>query len=100
MQPGQGRDGLAIYAFYNSGVQIFNLDDPTKPEIADYFVPRYPTAAEMPDWTYNTAGFAVFTEYDRNIIWFFTTQGVFALRSPLLGDPVVGPPSDVWPPRG
>jgi hypothetical protein len=100
MQPGGGREGLAIYAFYNAGVQIFDLADPKAPSIAGYFVPRFPTEAEMPSYTFNNPGFAVFTEYDRNIIWLFTTQGVYALSSPLLGAPVLGPSGTVWPPRG
>lgn len=100
MQPGGGKDGLVVYAFYNAGVQLFDVADPVNPKIAGYFVPPFPTAEQMPDWTYNNPGFAVFTEFDRNIIWLFTVQGVYALKSPLLGEPVMGPSGTVWPPRG
>ena len=98
-QPGRGRDGLAIYAFYNAGIQIFDVADPAKPSIAGYFVPPFPAKGEMPEYTFENTTFAVFTEYDRNIIWAFATNGVYALASPLLGEPKFGPAATVWPPR-
>ncbi|WP_380057917.1 hypothetical protein ACFE33_05530 [Falsihalocynthiibacter sp. SS001] len=98
-QPGRGRDGLAIYAFYNAGIQIYDVQDPVNPTIAGYYVPSFPTTDEVPDWTFDNAVFAVFTEYDRNIIWAFAVNGVYALSSPLLGEPMTGVPEAVWPPR-
>lgn len=98
-QPGGGRDGVMPYAFYTAGLQIFDVTDPTTPRIGACFVPRFPTAEEMPDWTFNNANIALFTEYDRNIIWLFTTQGVHALSTPMPGEPVPGPSPTVWPPR-
>lgn len=98
-QPGGGRDGVVPYAFYTAGLQIFDVADPTKPTIGAYFVPRFPTTEEMPDWTFNNSNFAVFTEYDRNIIWLFSAQGVFALSTPMLGEPVMGPSATIWPAR-
>ena len=59
---------LGIGGMAGLGLYSFDLTDPAKPAIAGCFVPRYPTAAEMPDWTCDNAGFAVFTECDRNII--------------------------------
>ncbi len=98
-QPGYGRDGLAIYAFYTAGIQIFDVKDPAKPQIAGYYVPRFPTDSELPEYAKGNSTFAVFTEYDRNIIWAFTVNGVYALSSPLLGKPVLGPSSTIWPER-
>ena len=98
-QPGIGRDGVVPYAFYTAGLQIFDVKDPTKPTIGAYFVPRFPTTEEMPDWTFNNSNFAVFTEYDRNIIWLFSGNGVYALSTPMLGDPVMGKSDTIWPPR-
>ncbi|MCW0197876.1 hypothetical protein [Sphingopyxis sp.] len=100
-QPGQAEDrqGLAIYAFYTAGIQIFDVKDPAKPSIAGYFVPRFPTDAELPDYAKENSTFAVFTEYDRNIIWAFSVNGVYALSSPLLGKPNLGAPKAVWPAR-
>lgn len=98
-QPGGGHDGVVPYAFYTAGLQIFDVTDPTKPTIGAYFVPRFPTTEEMPDWTFNNSNFAIFTEYDRNIIWLFSANGVYALSTPMLGEPVMGPSPLIWPPR-
>ena len=62
-------------------------------------MPRFPTPKEMPDYTYENASFAVFTEYDRNIIWLISIDGIRALKTPLLGEPKTGLTGDVWPPR-
>lgn len=98
-QPGGGRDGVVIYAFYNAGIQIFDVEDPAKPKISGYYVPAFPTSDEVPDWTFDNAVFAVFVEYDRNIIWAFAVNGVYALTSPLLGEPLTSLPKTPWPPR-
>lgn len=98
-QPGHGRDDVVPYAFYNAGLQIFDVKDPVQPKISGYFVPRFPTTSEMPDYTFDNASFAVFTEYDRNIIWLFSVGGVHALKTPLLGEPKMGMSDQVWPPR-
>ena len=98
-QPERGRQGLAIYAFYNAGIQIFDVMDPAKPTIAGYFVPRFPTDKELPSYTFGNSTFAVYTEYDRNIIWAFSVNGVYALSSPLLGKPNLGAPKTIWPER-
>ncbi|WP_432286644.1 hypothetical protein SLT36_07690 [Aminobacter sp. BA135] len=98
-QPGHGRNGIVPYAFYNAGLQIFDVEDPAQPKISGYFVPRSPTTSEMPDYTFDNASFAVFTEYDRNIIWLFSVNGVHALKTPLLGEPKMGMSDQVWPPR-
>jgi hypothetical protein len=98
-QPERGHQGIAIYAFYNAGIQIFDVKDPAKPAIAGYFVPRFPTEKELPSYTFGNSTFAVYTEYDRNIIWAFSVNGVYALSSPLLGKPNLGAPKKIWPER-
>jgi hypothetical protein len=98
-QPERGRQGLAIYAFYNAGIQIFDVKDPAKPTIAGYFVPRFPTEDELPSYTFGNTTFAVYTEYDRNIIWAFSVNGIYALSSPLLGKARLAAPKKIWPPR-
>jgi hypothetical protein len=42
-QPGVSRPGVVPYAFYNAGVQIFDVSDSSAPTIAAYFVPRFDT---------------------------------------------------------
>lgn len=98
-QPGYGRQGIVPYAFYTAGIQIFDVRDPARPTIAGYYVPRFPTTQELPEYTFENTTFAVFTEYDRNIIWAFSTNGVYALSTPLLGKPKSGMPAAIWPDR-
>lgn len=98
-QPGRFRDGIVAYAFYNGGVQIFDVKDPTKPTIAGYFVPRFPTEAETGGQSQGNLAYGVFAEYDRNILWVFTNHGFYALSSPLIGKPSFKAPAKPWPPR-
>ena len=98
-QPGKNRVGLVPYAFYNAGVQIFDVKDPLKPNIAGYFVPRFPTPEETGGRSQGNLTYGVYVEYDRNIIWAFTNHGFYALSTPLLGNPVLGKPAEAWPPR-
>lgn len=98
-QPGRFRDGLVAYAFYNAGVQLFDVKDPTKPVIAGYFVPRFPTEAETGGQSQGNLAYGVFAEYDRNILWVFTNHGFYALSSPLIGKPSFKAPAKPWPPR-
>lgn len=98
-QPGRFRDGVVAYAFYNGGVQIFDVKDPTKPSIAGYFVPRFPTEAETGGQSQGNLTYGIFAEYDRNILWAFTNHGFYALSSPLIGTPSFKAPAKPWPPR-
>jgi hypothetical protein len=75
------------------------VKDPAKPSIAGYFVPRFANESELPDYAIGNSTFAVYTEYDRNIIWAFSVNGVYALSSPLLGKPNLGPAKKIWPDR-
>lgn len=98
-QPGRFRDGVVAYAFYNGGVQIFDVKDPTKPAIVGYFVPRFPTEAETGGQSQGNLTYGIFAEYDRNILWAFTNHGFYALSSPLIGKPSFKAPAKPWPPR-
>ncbi len=98
-QPGRSRDGVVVYAFYNAGIQVFDVKDPTKPEIAAYYVPRFPTDAEIPEDVKGNLVFGTYIEYDRNIIWAFTNHGMYALETPVLGKAQSGVPKKSWPPR-
>jgi hypothetical protein len=98
-QPGGSRQGVIPYSFYNAGVQIFDVRNPEKPTIAGYFVPALADESELPSYTLGKGVLAIYTEYDRNIIWSFTENGAYALSTPLLGKPVIGAPAKPWPPR-
>lgn len=92
--PGDPRDGLVAYDFYNAGAQFFDVSDPKKPRIAGYFAP--PTfGAQTPDWARSNPTHGVYIEYDRNIAWLMTNDGIYALSSPaLLGAPNLGAPTE------
>lgn len=98
-QPDTWRQGVLPYSFYNAGVQIFDVRNPAKPSIAGYFVPALADETELPEYTLGKGVLAIYTEYDRNIIWAFTENGAYALSSPLLGKPVLGAPAKPWPRR-
>jgi len=98
-QPGRGRDGVSIYAFYNAGVQVFDVGDPTKPSIAAYYVPRFPKSGEVMESAYGNLAYGVYVEYDRNVVWLFTNHGIYALATPVLGEPASGVPARSWPYR-
>ncbi len=98
-QPGAWKQGVVPYAFYNAGVQLFDVSDPTKPEIAGYYVPRFPEPSEIFESAFGNLTFGIYVEYDRNIIWAFTNHRLYALSTPLLGDPMYGQPEELWPPR-
>lgn len=97
--PGAPRQGIIPYAFYNAGVQLFEVSDPSKPSIAAYYVPRFPKPSEVPEFVNGNLAYGIFVEYDRNIVWLFTNHGFYALSSPLLGKPVLTAPKTVWPRR-
>lgn len=96
-QPQDWRQNIIPYSFYNAGVQIYDVTNPAKPSIAGYFVPRMASEADLPRYTLGRGILGIFVEYDRNIIWAFAEDGAYALSSPLLGAPVLGPPPKPWP---
>jgi len=98
-QPGRWKQGVVAYAFYNAGVQLFDVQDPLQPSIAAYYVPRFPTPEEAPSYVTGNLGYGIYVEYDRNIVWLFTNYAIYALSSPVLGEPVYGMPARSWPPR-
>jgi LVIVD repeat len=90
--PGDPRPGILIYAFYNGGVQVFDVRDPKAPSIAAYFVPKA-YGKETPDYAYGNQTHGVYVEWDRNVIWTFTNHGIYALSAEkLLGKPNLGAP--------
>ena len=98
-QPGRWRQGIVPYAFYNAGVQLFDVTDPANAKIEGYYVPRFPTLEEAPGYVTGNLTYGIYVEYDRNIIWMFTNYAIYALSSPLLGEPLFSMPEKPWPSR-
>ncbi len=90
--PGDPPQGLLAYAFYNAGVQLFDVSNPAKPRIAAYFVPKA-FGKDTPDYAYGNQTHGVYIEWDRKIIWVLTNHGIYAVSAAsLIGDPVLSAP--------
>ncbi len=97
-QPGTPKDNILPYAFYNAGVQIFDVSDLNNPEIIAYFVPKFDPGS-VPSYALGNLAHGVYMEYDRNLIWLFTNHGFYCLSTPALGKPDFSPPKTPWPKR-
>lgn len=91
--PGDPPQGLLFYAFYNAGVQVFDIKDPARPRIAAYFVPKA-YGKDTPDYARGNQTHGLYAEWDRRIIWVFTNHGLYALSAAeLIGKPNLGAPA-------
>lgn len=97
-QPGTSRQGILPYAFYNAGVQVFDVSIPDKPSIGAYFVPPF-APKNVVSYAMGNLTHSAYTEYDRNIIWVFTNHGFYALSTSMLGKPNLDAPAKSWPSR-
>jgi hypothetical protein len=90
---GDPRPGSLIYAFYNGGVQIFDVRDPKAPKVAAYFA----YGKETPDYACGNQTHGVYVEWHRNIIRAFTNHGIYALPAEtLVGQPNLGAPKEPY----
>ena len=97
-QPGTPKDNILPFAFYNAGLQVFDVSNLDKPEITAYFVPPFDTE-NVVEYARGNLSHGVYIEYDRNLFWLFTNHGIYLLSSPVLGDPNFGAPKEIWPSR-
>ena len=90
-QPGTPSPRYLPYAFYNAGMQMFDVADPLKPTIAAYFVP--PMVDPKMNLDYGDPVHGVYIEWDRKLVWVMSNHGNYAVSSPLLGKPTLGAPA-------
>jgi LVIVD repeat len=83
--PGTPAAGLLPYAFYNAGLQVFDVNDPLAPQIAAYFVPKMVDAKMNLDFGNVVHG--IYVEWDRRLIWVMSNHGNYAVSTKLLGKP-------------
>ncbi len=80
-----------VIAWFNAGVRVFDISNPTEPKEIAWFVP--PLEGEISDyaswWRGTTEN--VFVEFDRNLIWIGTHEGSYCLSCPALGKAVTEP---------
>jgi LVIVD repeat len=89
--PGTMQPTFAAMTFFNAGLRISDISDPTAPREVAWFVP--PRSGEMDKyetWFRGTSE-TVFVEWDRNIMWLGTHAGTYCLSTPSLGEPVLEP---------
>jgi len=87
--PGVSDPNIAIYPYFNAGVQVFDISDAANPKIVGYYVP--PLGGKFGDLnSYNSPVESIHVEWDRKLIWAFTTNGIYLLSTPALGKPQLG----------
>jgi hypothetical protein len=89
LAPGRMRPEIAAMSFFNAGIRVFDISEPTAPQEKAWYVP--PHSGKMDDyesWWRGTAE-TVFIEWDRNLIWLGCHAGTYCLSSPVLGEPVL-----------
>jgi hypothetical protein len=91
LAPGQSKSNIVAIAFFNAGIRIFDIADPTQPKEVAWFVP--PRTGEIDDyeswWRGTTEN--VFVEWDRNLIYAACDTGIYVLSCAELGKPKLDP---------
>jgi hypothetical protein len=86
--PGKPHPNFTLYTYFNGGLQGFDLSDPSQPRISAWFIP--PQAGQIDSReSHERSTDSVFVEWDRNLIWLATNNGLYLLASPELGEPVI-----------
>jgi hypothetical protein len=89
--PGVMKPNFVALTYFNAGIRIYDISDPTDPKEVAYFVP--PRDGEINDfesWRRGTTE-GVLVEWDRNLIWMTTHEGLYCMSTPSLGKPVLEP---------
>ncbi|MEI6667182.1 MAG: hypothetical protein WCP29_03425 [Acidobacteriota bacterium] len=89
--PGNSRPEITVTTWFNAGIRIHDISDPTRPKELAYFIPPHRGTAENYDSWFRGDAETVFVEWDRNLIWFGARSGAYCLTSPALGKPVLEP---------
>jgi hypothetical protein len=91
LAPGTSNPAIMVIAWFNAGVRVFDISNPTEPKEIAWFVP--PLEGEIDDyaswWRGTTEN--VFVEFDRNLIWIGTHEGTYCLSCPALGKAITEP---------
>lgn len=91
LAPGASRREFVALTFFNAGLRIYDISNPTDPKEVASFVPARDGEIEnFNSWRRGTSE-SVFVEWDRNLIWLTTHEGLYCLSCPFLGKPVLEP---------
>ena len=89
--PGTARPEITVTTWFNAGIRVHDISDPTRPRELASFVPPHRGKPEDYDSWFRGDAEKVFVEWDRNLIWFGTRTGTYCLSCPALGSPVLEP---------
>jgi hypothetical protein len=91
LAPGTSNPAIVVITWFNAGVRVFDISDPTAPKEVAWFVPpRDGDINKYETWWRGTTE-NVFVEFDRNLIWIGTHEGTYCLSCPALGKPITEP---------
>jgi hypothetical protein len=89
LAPGAFKPNIMAISWFNAGLRVFDLTEPTQPKEVAWFVPpRDGDINKFETWWRGTTE-NVFVEWDRNLIWIGTHEGTYCLSTPALGKPVL-----------
>ncbi len=89
--PGTARPEITVTTWFNAGIRVHDLSDPTNVRELAYFIPPHAGKPEDYDSWFRGDAEKVFVEWDRHLIWFGTRTGTYCLSCPALGAPVLEP---------
>jgi hypothetical protein len=90
LAPGAARADFVALTYFNAGLRIYDISDPTDPKEVAYWVPA--ATGNIDEWeTWRRRDTSVFVEWDRNLIWVGSGGGVYCMSCPFLGKPVLEP---------
>src|ERR1700676_614605 len=97
LAPGTERPEIMSIAWFNAGLRVFDLSNPTAPkEVASFVPPRDGDMNNYDSWWRGTSE-NCFVEWDRNLIWVGCHEGSYCLSCPALGKPITEPRKvDKW----
>jgi hypothetical protein len=91
LAPGTSNPAIIVIAWFNAGVRVFDISNPTEPKEVAWFVPPLEGEINNYDSWWRGTTENVFVEFDRNLIWIGTHEGSYCLSCPALGKPVTEP---------
>ena len=91
LAPGKMRPDFVAMTYFNAGLRIYDISDPSDPKEVAWFVPSRDGDIDKWNTWFRGTGENVFVEWDRNLIWFTTHEGLYCMSTPFLGKPILDP---------